>query len=73
MMRKVDYPFEACNYCENIEDCPHPDADLDGSGICVPIPPEVCPRPLKIALTKRNKKDGISRNIQPSNRSRPSE
>lgn len=54
-MYKVDYPFEACYQCENIEDCPHPDGNLDNSGICIPVPPPECPRGLKIALTKKKR------------------
>jgi hypothetical protein len=59
-MYKVDYPFTECDECENIDDCPHPVVELDNSGVCIPIPPPECPKPARIALTKRKrKKDGI--------------
>ena len=54
-MYKVDYPFEACEECTCIDDCPHPEVQLDEKGVCLPVPPDVCPRPLKIALTKRKR------------------
>jgi len=38
--RKIDFPFQDCWFCENIEDCPHPSVDGYGSPIC----PEECKR-----------------------------
>ena len=62
-MYVVDYPFEACYECTNIEDCPNPDVELSrDNGVCLPIPPEVCPKRLKIALTKRKRNADMDTN-----------
>jgi hypothetical protein len=61
-MHVVEYPYKECEDCENIFDCNHPDISTDFMGH--PVPPPECPFPLKIALTKKNKKkDDISKNI----------
>ncbi len=43
-----DFPFRECYACENIEQCPHPDVNNEGSPIC----PEDCKRKDEIKLTK---------------------
>ena len=64
-MYVVDYPYEDCHKCGNIFDCPHPDVSTDFMGH--PVPPPECPRPLKIALTKkkRNADMDTNNNIPP--------
>ena len=54
-MYKVEYPYDECHECTNISDCPHPEVELDARGVALPVPPMMCPRPLKIALTKRKR------------------
>lgn len=49
------YPFDECEYCKTIIDCPHPDVDLSGFG--VPMPPDCCPRPMDIMIkSERDRK-----------------
>jgi hypothetical protein len=47
---KQRLPFHECWFCENIEDCPHPDADFKGSPIC----PDECVRRDEIILIKKS-------------------
>ena len=47
--REIKLPFEQCIFCENIEDCPHPEVDNNGKAIC----PDESKRKDEIILTKR--------------------
>jgi hypothetical protein len=50
--REVEDPYPQCATCTCIEDCPHPDAEADMI-LSLPLPPDVCPRPMDILRTKR--------------------
>lgn len=47
--RKKDFVYEDCYFCENIEDCPHPDVSSEGSLVC----PDECKRKKEIILEKK--------------------
>jgi hypothetical protein len=60
---ETEYPYEECRTCKTLEDCVHPDIQMDGMG--TPLPPDCCPHPIDImkATLKKRKKykpDGIS-------------
>lgn len=47
--QKITLPFDQCFFCENIEDCPHPDVNREGSQTC----PDECVRKDEIKLIKK--------------------
>lgn len=47
--QKIDLPFRECQFCEYIEDCPHPSVSNEGSPVC----PEDCKRKDEIILEKK--------------------
>ena len=49
-MTKKEYPYYECFECTWIGTCPHP--EVTQSVLPKPIPPENCPKPEKIRLTK---------------------
>lgn len=55
-MKPIDYPYEECEWCETLEDCPHPDLDTDDL-MALPMCPDVCPKPITImaATLKKHK------------------
>jgi hypothetical protein len=59
----VKDPYPECENCKCIEDCPHPTVELN-MVVCIPMPPDVCPKPMDILRTKRKKKaNGVPRDI----------
>jgi hypothetical protein len=48
-------PYWQCEKCKDLSDCPCPEISLDMFG--VPLPPDVCPRPMDIMKeTEKNRK-----------------
>jgi hypothetical protein len=46
-------PFPECEKCDDLSCCPEPDISMDGFGS--PLPPDCCPKPIKImASTFKN-------------------
>lgn len=41
-----EYPYPECNCCKDLSDCKH--AELSDDGICSPLPPDVCPKPIEV-------------------------
>lgn len=57
-------PFDECEWCETIADCPHPTVDNDNKG--TPIPPDECPKPMAILkATRESVKLNNLRHIHP--------
>jgi hypothetical protein len=48
MKSKTDtpLPYPECENCKEIGDCPHPDCEDNGFGSV--MPPDSCPKPMKI-------------------------
>ena len=54
---KFDYPFEECEECRTLDDCPAPDMGGEDERLCLPMIPDVCPKPITVmkATLKRHK------------------
>jgi hypothetical protein len=48
-MIRPEYEFRECLQCTYIEDCPHPQVDVEGS----PVPPNHCTKAESIKLIRR--------------------
>jgi len=48
---KIEYPYDECERCTHIEDCPHPGVDSFGN----PIHPEVCKKSNKVSLKRKKR------------------
>jgi hypothetical protein len=48
-------PYDECETCKELGDCPHPDVQEDMMG--TPMPPDSCPKPIDImnATVKKHK------------------
>jgi len=50
---KHELPYKECATCEVLDDCPCP--DVSEIGLSLPMPPDVCPKPIEVMKMTREK------------------
>lgn len=53
-MRPIESPYEECEWCKTLEDCPHPDLNTNNL-MALPMCPDICPKPIDVMIATRKK------------------